>query len=62
MQNALISVTAKSANARAKIISRVTDYDNISKIKSAGAFRMIMPEITTGTEIGKEIVKKVFIK
>ncbi|MFI5412730.1 MAG: potassium channel family protein [Candidatus Micrarchaeales archaeon] len=62
LQNALISVTAKSANARAKIISRVTDYDNISKLKSAGAFRMIMPEVTAGTELGGEIIKRIFAK
>jgi voltage-gated potassium channel len=59
LQNAMITVTAKSANARAKIISRVNNIESISKLGSAGAFRMIMPEITTGTEIGDEIVKRV---
>ena len=60
IENALISITAKSANPKAKIISRVGDFENISKLNSAGAYRMIMPEVTAGTEIGEEIIKKVF--
>lgn len=60
IDNALITVTAKSANARAKIISRVTALENISKIGSAGAYRMIMPEVTAGEELGREIVKKLY--
>jgi voltage-gated potassium channel len=59
LENALITVTAKSANARAKIISRVNNIESISKLGSAGAFRMIMPEITTGTDIGAEIIRRV---
>ncbi len=57
--NALISVTAKSANIRAKIIARLNNFDNIQKLKSAGAYRMIMPEVTAGTEIGNEIAKRI---
>jgi len=58
IQNALISITAKSANPRAKIVSRVCDLDNIARIRQAGAYRMIMPEVVSGTEIGDIIIKK----
>ncbi len=58
VQNALISITAKSANPKAKIISRIADLDNMAKLKNAGAFRMIMPEVSTGVEIGNEIAKR----
>ncbi len=57
IQNALISITAKTANQRAKIISRVSDLDSIAKLKSAGAQRMIMPEVTAGNEMGEAIIK-----
>ncbi len=59
VQNAMIIVTAKSANARAKIISRVSSVDNIPKLDSAGAYRMIMPEITTGNEMAMEIANRI---
>ncbi|MCL5430640.1 MAG: NAD-binding protein [Candidatus Marsarchaeota archaeon] len=57
VENALISVTAKSANARAKIVARAKHIDSLPKLTSAGAFRMLMPEMAAGTEIGEEIVK-----
>lgn len=60
LDNALIAITAKSANARARIIARVSNLDNISKISSAGAYRMIMPEITAGAEMGDTIVAMSF--
>ncbi len=59
VQNALISITAKSANPKAKIISRIANLDNIGKLKNAGALRMIMPEVSTGVEIGNEIAKRI---
>lgn len=59
VQNALISITAKSANPKAKIISRISNLDNMAKLKNAGALRMIMPEVSTGIEIGNEIAKRV---
>jgi voltage-gated potassium channel len=59
VENALISITAKSANPKAKIISRISNLDNIAKLKNAGAQRMIMPEVSTGIEMGNEIVKRI---
>jgi voltage-gated potassium channel len=59
VQNALISITAKSANPKAKIISRIANLDDISKLKNSGALRMIMPEVSTGLEIGNEIAKRI---
>ena len=58
IENAMITVTAKSANARARIISRVEKFEDIAKLDSAGARRMIMPEITAGMELAEAIAKK----
>ncbi len=58
IQNALIIITAKTANSRAKIISRANDFDNVPRLRTAGAYRMIMPEVSTGIEIGEEIIKR----
>lgn len=58
LQNALIVVTAKSASAKTKIISRVTTMENISKLGTAGAYRMIMTEVAAGQEIGEELVRR----
>ena len=58
MQNALIIVTAKSASAKTKIVSRVTSLENISKLGSTGAYRMIMSEVAAGQEIGEELVRR----
>ncbi len=56
-QNALICVTAKSANPRMRILSRVSRLDSIPKLGKAGAYRMILPEVATGTKLGEEISK-----
>ncbi|MCL5433990.1 MAG: NAD-binding protein [Candidatus Marsarchaeota archaeon] len=58
IENIMITVAARAANAKAKIISRISNIDDISKLGSAGAYRMIMPEITTGEEIGEMLIKK----
>ena len=58
IENALIVVTAKSVAARAKIITRVSLMDNIPKLGRAGAYRMIMPEVTAGEEMGNTIAKR----
>ncbi|MGC8572081.1 MAG: potassium channel family protein [Candidatus Micrarchaeia archaeon] len=58
IENIMITVAARAANANAKIISRVSNIDNIPKLGTAGAYRMILPEITTGSEIGELLVKK----
>jgi voltage-gated potassium channel len=58
-QNALICVTAKSANPRIRLLSRVSRLDSIPKLSKAGAHRMILPEVVTGTKLGEEISKVV---
>lgn len=58
IQNAIITITAKSASPRVKVIARVTDLDNLSKLGRAGADQMVMPEVTAGAEIGNELVKR----
>ena len=58
IDNAMITITAKAANASVDVISRVGSEDNIAKIGSAGALRMVMPEITVGAEIGEVLIKR----
>lgn len=60
IENALITVTARSAGGRTRIISRVSSMENIQKLGNAGAYRMIMPEVSAGEELGEELVKRVF--
>jgi voltage-gated potassium channel len=57
LQNALITVTAKNANPRIKIISRVSDEADIPKLSIAGAYWMIKPEITAGEKVADELLK-----
>ncbi len=58
VQNALITVAAKSANPRIRVISRINDVDSIPKLGMVGVYRTIMPEITTGVAIGSELAKQ----
>jgi voltage-gated potassium channel Kch len=57
VQNALMTVTAKSVNPKVRVVSRITDIDSIPKMGMVGVYRTIMPEITTGVAIGNEIAK-----
>ena len=59
LQNALISITAKAANPKIKVISRVTKEEDIPKLDMAGSYKMILPEVTAGEKIGEEILKRV---
>jgi uncharacterized membrane protein YagU involved in acid resistance len=59
MINTLITITSKSANPHAKIIARVSSESSIAKLGMAGAYRMIMPEITAGEIIGEELSKRI---
>ena len=57
LQNALITVTAKNANPKIRIISRVSDEADIPKLSIAGAYWMIKPELTAGEKVADEILK-----
>ncbi|MGC8669563.1 MAG: potassium channel family protein [Candidatus Micrarchaeia archaeon] len=58
VNNTLITMAAKTAGPRARIISRVSNEASIPKLGIAGAYRMIMPEITAGEEVGEELAKR----
>jgi voltage-gated potassium channel Kch len=58
IQNALISITAKTANPDITIISRVNKEENTDRLKTAGAKITILPETTAGIEIGNELTKR----
>lgn len=62
IENALIAITAKTANPSAKIISRANKEENIKGLQSAGAYRILIPERSAGEEMGKEISKRVLSK
>ncbi|HVC58504.1 MAG TPA: NAD(P)-binding protein [Candidatus Acidoferrales bacterium] len=59
LENALIAITAKTVNPHVRIISRVNKEENIPKLDIAGAYKMIMPEITAGELIGEELTKTI---
>lgn len=62
IQNALIAITAKTANPHIKIIVRAEKDDNRSKLMRAGAHKVIVPGNTAGIDIGNEIVRRVLEK
>ena len=59
LDNALISVTAKSVNSKLKVISRVNKRENIPKLSMAGSYMTVLPEIEAGRIIGTELLKRV---
>jgi voltage-gated potassium channel len=59
IQNALIAITAKTANPRIKIIVRADKDENRVKLMRAGAHKVIVPGNTAGIDMGNEIVKRV---
>ncbi|MCL4403594.1 MAG: NAD-binding protein [Candidatus Marsarchaeota archaeon] len=59
LDNALISVTAKSVNSKLKVISRVNKRENIPKLSMAGAYMTVLPEIEAGRVIGAELIKRI---
>jgi voltage-gated potassium channel len=62
IQNALIAITAKTANPHIKIIVRAENEENVVKLMRAGAHKVIVPGKTAGVDMGNEIVKRVFEK
>ena len=62
IQNALIAITAKTANPRIKIIVRAEKDENRVKLMRAGAHKVIVPGNTAGIDIGNEITKRVLEK
>ncbi len=58
LDNALISVTAKSVNSKLKVISRVNKRENIPKLSMAGSYMTVLPEIEAGRIIGGELLKR----
>jgi voltage-gated potassium channel len=57
--NALISITAKDVSPGIKIIARTSSVDDLPRLGKAGCSRMIMPEVSAGEELGKEIARHV---
>ena len=59
MQNAMIAITAKTANPHIGIIAKVSSEADIPKLNIAGAYKLIMPEVIAGESVGNEIAKRV---
>ncbi|MDE1870781.1 MAG: NAD-binding protein [Candidatus Micrarchaeota archaeon] len=62
MQNALVSITAKTAHKDIDVIVRANKEDNADRLEKAGAYKTVLAEETAGTEIGNEIVKRLVSK
>lgn len=62
MQNALISITAKTANPDINVIVRANKEDDLYRLEKAGAYKTILAETTAGIDIGNEIVNRLIPK
>ncbi len=52
IENTFITMAARKANGRVIVIPRIKRLENLSKMKMAGAKRIIQPEAAVGAEIG----------
>ncbi len=62
IQNALIAITAKTANPHIKIVVRADKDENRVKLMRAGAHKVIVPGKEAGIDMGNEIVRRIFEK
>ncbi len=62
IENALISITAKTANPHVKIIARANRQENVRRLERAGARRTIIAGLSAGEDIGEEIAKRLLSK
>ena len=60
IENAMIILTAKSARAGIKIISRSSSVESIPRLSKAGAIKIIMPEVSAGTRMGEDMITKIY--
>jgi len=59
IDNAHIAISAKAAVGSVRIISRLANSDDISKLGRIGIYKLVMPESASGTEIANELLKRV---
>ncbi len=59
IENTFVTLAARSANSRIRIISRVKRLEDISKMERAGARRVISPEVAIGEEMADFIASGV---
>jgi voltage-gated potassium channel Kch len=62
IENAIISITAKTANPDVRIISRVNKEENVTRLQNAGAQKTILTESAAGEDIGNEISRRLLSK
>lgn len=62
IENAIISITAKTASPYTEIISRVNKEENVTRLVSAGAHKTVVTDSTAGDDIGNEIANRVLLK
>ncbi len=58
MQNAMIAITAKTANPHIGVIAKVSSEASIPKLTVAGVYKLVMPEVVAGEDVGNEIIKR----
>jgi voltage-gated potassium channel Kch len=62
MQNALITITAKSAYPDVEVLVKANKEENLDRLDKAGALKTVLAETTAGIDVGKEIVKRLVSK
>ena len=56
-QNLVISLTAKQANPRVRVVAHCTDINNEEKIKRAGADAVVSPDFIGGLRMTSEMIR-----
>jgi voltage-gated potassium channel len=56
IRNSIIAISAKAIERNSRIITRVTEEENIPKLSRSGVFKCVMPEATAGDSIAESII------
>jgi len=59
IENMYIAMSAKAAIGSVRVISRLANTEDISKLGRIGIYKLVMPESASGTEIANELLKRV---
>lgn len=56
IKNSMVAISAKAIEKKVRIITRVSEEENIPKLSRSGVFKCIMPEASAGNEMAESII------
>jgi len=59
IENTYIAMSAKAATNNVRVISRLANSEDISKLGRIGMYKLVMLESSSGTEIANELLKRI---